>query len=114
MNAKLLVLTALFTMSAISAQASSFDQRMQMSVTTIGPISLMTERGESWSRFSFVGLDSKIIQQAQDDAAYFVATNGDVRGVRLSQALELIRKSNPALEASDLALANKILAATAQ
>jgi uncharacterized protein (TIGR02448 family) len=114
MNAKLIALAAVLTMSAVSAQASSFDQRMQQSVTTIGPISLMTERGESWSRFSFIGLDSKIIQEAQDDAAYFVATNGDVRGARLSQALELIRKSNPTLEASDLALASKILAATAQ
>ena len=110
MNTKALVLAALM-MSGVSAHAFSFDQRYQQSVTTIGPISIMTERGESWSRFSFVGLDSKIIRDSQDDAAYFVATNGEVRGARFVQALDVIRKHNPALAASDLDLANRIIEA---
>lgn len=111
MYTKVLIVVAALTLSGVFAQAFSFDQRLQQSVTTIGPISLMTERGESWSRFSFIGLDSKIIQESQDDAAYFVGTEGRVRGARLAQALEVIRKNNPALETSDLSLAYRILSA---
>lgn len=114
MNAKLIILAASLTLTGLFANASSFDQRMGQSVFTIGPISLMTERGQSWSRFSFIGLDSKIIMESKDDAIYFVASDGKVRGAHLGQALELIRKVNPALEISDLALAEKIIEATAQ
>lgn len=114
MNAKLLVLTAVLTFTGVFANASSFDSRYDMSVTTVGPISLVSQRGETWSRISFVGVDSKIIVESKDDAMYFIATNGKIRGAMLSQALELIRRTNPALEISDLALAEKIVEATAQ
>jgi uncharacterized protein (TIGR02448 family) len=51
----------------------------------------------------------KIILAAQDDAANLIASNGQIRGVALQKALELIRSVNPKLEASDLQLAEGIL-----
>ncbi|UYL08623.1 DUF2388 domain-containing protein [Bdellovibrio sp. SKB1291214] len=52
----------------------------------------------------------KMIVEAKDDAAVFVATQGQVRGVYLQRALDHIRKSNPRLIASDLQLAERIIA----
>jgi uncharacterized protein (TIGR02448 family) len=51
----------------------------------------------------------KIILDAREDAAVFVATEGHVRGVHLQNALEYIRKNNPRLFATDLQLAERII-----
>ncbi|MBB3103247.1 DUF2388 domain-containing protein [Azomonas macrocytogenes] len=54
--------------------------------------------------------DDKIVQEAHDDAARFVASNGEQRGVRLEAALAHIRTKAPHLaEASDLQLAQAIM-----
>ncbi|MBO9666407.1 MAG: DUF2388 domain-containing protein [Bdellovibrio sp.] len=53
--------------------------------------------------------DYKIIIAAQDDAANMVASNGQIRGQALLQAFEVIRAKNPALEASDMQLAEVVL-----
>ena len=67
--------------------------------------------------FAFSGLASassfvadKVLLQAQDDAASFVASGGSIRGVRLEAALAHIRQQQPALNASDMQLAEAILA----
>ena len=50
------------------------------------------------------------IVQAQDDAAYFVATEGEVKGAQLDEALSYLRQTNPELNnASDLEIAAAIL-----
>lgn len=55
--------------------------------------------------------DDKVILAAREDAASFVATDGQVRGVRLEAALRLLRERRAdARTASDLQLAQAILA----
>lgn len=54
--------------------------------------------------------DDKLVLDAKDDAARFVASNGEARGAQLEAALQHIRTQAPALQASDLELAGAILA----
>lgn len=54
--------------------------------------------------------DDKVVLEAREDAASFVGSDGDVRGVRLEAALMHIRSELPELEASDMQLAAAILA----
>ncbi|MGN6112477.1 MAG: DUF2388 domain-containing protein [Luteimonas sp.] len=55
--------------------------------------------------------DEKIVLQARDDAACFVASDGAIRGAMLEAALAALREHQPALrEHSDRALAQAILA----
>lgn len=55
--------------------------------------------------------DSKVVREAHDDAASFVASEGDIRGANLEAAITTIRSRVPEAEnASDLTLAQAILA----
>ncbi|ERI52668.1 hypothetical protein N878_04770 [Pseudomonas sp. EGD-AK9] len=55
--------------------------------------------------------DMKLVVQARDDAASFVASAGEIRGAQLEAALLAIRTQLPqARSASDLQLAEAILA----
>src|SRR5471032_607232 len=55
--------------------------------------------------------DSKIVREAHDDAASFVASDGDIRGAHLEAALNTLRTRVPeARDASDQVLAEAILA----
>jgi uncharacterized protein (TIGR02448 family) len=54
--------------------------------------------------------DRKLIVAAQDDAGSFVATEGGIRGPFLEAAMEQVRTDNPGLKATDMELANAILA----
>ena len=54
--------------------------------------------------------DEKVVRAAKDDAASFVATQGQIRGAHLEAALLHIRGQQPQLQASDLDLAEAILA----
>jgi uncharacterized protein (TIGR02448 family) len=66
--------------------------------------------GSSASSGSTSG-DDKIVLQARDDAACFVASDGAIRGAMLEAALVALRERDPALrDRSDLALAQAILA----
>lgn len=66
--------------------------------------------GSSASSGSTSGND-KVVLQARDDAASFVASEGRIRGVRLEAALHHLREHDPAARnASDLQLAQAILA----
>ena len=53
--------------------------------------------------------DDKIVLAARDDAASFVASQGEIRGARLEAALQHIRQQAPQLQADDLQLAQAIL-----
>ena len=66
--------------------------------------------GSSASSGSSSGND-KVVVQAREDAASFVATDGRIRGVQLEAALRHLRASSEAARAaSDLQLAQAILA----
>ncbi|HAI45081.1 hypothetical protein D3C87_399920 [compost metagenome] len=55
--------------------------------------------------------DDKIVLDAREDAAAFVASDGAIRGARLEAALLHLREHDAAQrEASDLALARTLLA----
>ncbi len=55
--------------------------------------------------------DSKVVREAHDDAASFVATRGDIRGAQLEAAFDTLRQRVPeARDASDQVLAEAILA----
>ncbi|KQO02687.1 MULTISPECIES: DUF2388 domain-containing protein [Stenotrophomonas] len=55
--------------------------------------------------------DDKVVLDARDDAAAFVASEGAIRGAWLEAALLHLRERDAAArEASDMALARKILA----
>lgn len=55
--------------------------------------------------------DSKVIREAHDDAASFVASEGEIRGAHLEAALNTLRTRVPeARDASDQVLAEAILA----
>jgi uncharacterized protein (TIGR02448 family) len=55
--------------------------------------------------------DDKVVLQARDDAASFVASDGRIRGAQLEAALRHLRERHAAAQrASDLQLAQAILA----
>ena len=55
--------------------------------------------------------DMKVVVEAREDAASFVASAGEIRGAQLEAALQTIRQQLPqAQAASDLQLAEAILA----
>ena len=57
--------------------------------------------------------DHKLIVAAQDDAGSFVASDGGIRGPYLEAAMQKVRADNPGLQATDMELANAILAKNA-
>jgi uncharacterized protein (TIGR02448 family) len=66
--------------------------------------------GSSASSGSSSG-DDKVVLQARDDAAGFVASDGRIRGAMLEAALRHLReRSEAARQASDMQLAQAILA----
>jgi uncharacterized protein (TIGR02448 family) len=65
--------------------------------------------GYATSQVTTGPFDSKLVRQARDDAAVFVATDGQVEGVRLRAALDHLRRALPAQTHDDLELARAIL-----
>jgi uncharacterized protein (TIGR02448 family) len=101
---KLLVLSFII-FGSISAHATddSYNPFVGTTMTLVTPF---------FSTLLTMGKTSKIIQEAQDDAQIFVASQGRIRGAYLDHALAEIRKNYPALQASDIDLASQILAGT--
>jgi uncharacterized protein (TIGR02448 family) len=54
--------------------------------------------------------DDKVVREAKDDAASFVASQGDIRGAHLEAAFQRIRGKLPELQVNDMQLAQAILA----
>ncbi len=61
------------------------------------------------SKVTSAPFDQKLIRAAQDDAAVFIASDGQTRGAQLESALRYLRQNTPKLSASDLELAQIIL-----
>jgi uncharacterized protein (TIGR02448 family) len=62
------------------------------------------------SKITTAPFERKLLLAAQDDAAAFVASDGQLRAARLETALLYLRDSRPGLQASDIELAQAILA----
>ena len=54
--------------------------------------------------------DEKVVRAARDDAASFIASQGQIHGAHLQAAITLIRSKQPQLQLSDRQLAEAILA----
>ncbi|MFJ7313821.1 DUF2388 domain-containing protein [Pseudomonas sp. NPDC098747] len=88
---------------AANASATSFI------VTTDSIVGALKASSDATSDVTSSFRDDKIVLAARDDAASFVATHGDIRGVKLESALDHIRQQAPQLEATDAQLAQAIL-----
>jgi uncharacterized protein (TIGR02448 family) len=78
--------------------------------TSAGSSAGASSAGSSASSNSSSGND-KLVREAREDAAGFVASDGRVRSVRLEAALRVMRENEAdARQASDLELARAILA----
>ena len=101
MRFKLAVATvALLSLPVGSAMADTFWRNVLTSGATTGS-SYLTSR------------DHKLVIAAQDDASSFVASDGGIRGPYLEAAMQKVRADNPGLQATDMELANAILAKNA-
>lgn len=90
----------ILALAATPAAASSF----------AGSSAGSSAAGSSASSGSSSG-DDKVVRQARDDAASFVASDGVIRGAMLEAALHHLRERDPELRLrSDLQLAQAILA----
>lgn len=62
------------------------------------------------SKLTSTPFENKLLRSARDDAAGFVASDGELRGARLEAALQWLRQRQPELAANDRELAEAILA----
>lgn len=92
-----LAVAALLSLPVGSAMADTFWRNVISSGATTGS-TYLTSR------------DHKLVMAAQDDAGSFVASQGSIRGPFLESALKQVRAEHPGLQASDMDLANAILA----
>ncbi|MDG9885242.1 DUF2388 domain-containing protein [Pseudomonas putida CSV86] len=94
------LLLALFgSTTAFSTTAEAFD--MTTAASVIG--------GYATSQVTSAPFDRKWVQAARDDAAAYVASDGQLRGARLESVIGRLRRENPDLHAGDLELAQAIL-----
>ena len=80
-------------------QAQAFDTTTQS----------LIKSGYATTQVTTGPFDNKLILAAQDDAAAFIASDGQLRGAQLEAALMYLRQAQPKLHASDLELAQAIL-----
>ncbi|PQP04703.1 MULTISPECIES: DUF2388 domain-containing protein [Pseudomonas] len=102
MRLKLAVAT--FAVLSLSVGSAMADDGFWRSILTSGATT-----GSSY----LTSRDHKLIVAAQDDAGSFVASDGAIRGPYLEAAMQKVRAENPGLQATDMELANAILAKNA-
>jgi uncharacterized protein (TIGR02448 family) len=103
-------MTRIFATCTLLALSSALAVAPAFAGSFAGTSAGATSAGTSGTSASTAG-DDKVVLQARDDAAGFVASDGRIRGARLEAALRLLRERDPAArEASDLQLAQAILA----
>ncbi|KQN54183.1 holliday junction resolvasome, helicase subunit [Pseudomonas sp. Leaf48] len=99
---RLLSAAALLAVAA-NSHATSFV------VTTDAVVNALKATSDATSNVTSSFKDDKIVLAARDDAASYVASEGDIRGVKLESAFEHIRQQAPQLNATDAQLAQAIL-----
>ena len=96
---KHLLMTPVFLAACYAGSARAFDLTTQGLVAT----------GYATSMVTSAPFDRKLLLAARDDAASFIASDGQLRGAQLESALVYLRRAQPKLHASDLELAQAIL-----
>ena len=105
MRTPLIAVTAGLCLLAGVAQAQTVVQTSNIIVNAFGRTIDFTSDTTTSIR------DSKVMIQAKDDAASYVATGGDIHGSQLDAAFDTLRARVPeARDASDQVLAEAILA----
>ncbi|WP_032828687.1 DUF2388 domain-containing protein [Pseudomonas sp. GM60] len=94
-----LLITPVLMAASWAGQAHAFDLTTQGVVAT----------GYATSMVTSAPFDRKLLLAARDDAASFIASDGQLRGAQLESALIYLRQTQPKLHASDLELAHAIL-----
>jgi uncharacterized protein (TIGR02448 family) len=94
-----LLITPVFMAACWAGSAYAVDLTTQGLVAT----------GYATSMVTSAPFDRKLLLAARDDAASFIASDGQLRGARLESALVYLRRAQPKLHASDLELAQAIL-----
>ncbi|MEJ5061654.1 MULTISPECIES: DUF2388 domain-containing protein [unclassified Pseudomonas] len=97
-----LLTTSMILAASYCGQVQAFDA---FNLSTQGTVA----SGYATSMVTSAPFDHKLLLAAQDDAAAFIATDGQLRGARLESALNYLRRTQPKLHASDLELAQAIL-----
>lgn len=97
-----LLFTPLLIATCWSSAAQAFDA---FNLSTQG----IVMSGYATSMVTSAPFDNKLLIAAQDDAAAFIASDGQLRGAQLESALIYLRRTQPKLHASDLELAQAIL-----
>jgi uncharacterized protein (TIGR02448 family) len=92
-------ITSLFITACWISPAHALDLSTQNLVVTTYATSKVTS----------APFDHKLLLAAHDDAAAFIASDGQLRGAQLESALVYLRQTQPKLHASDLELAQAIL-----
>ncbi|MDF0733561.1 DUF2388 domain-containing protein [Pseudomonas entomophila] len=92
-------LLPLFFVAAAAGNAHAMDATTQGLVIS----------GYVTSQVTVAPFDRKLIVQARDDAAAFIASDGQIRGARLQAALLSLRQASPGQSVGDLELAEAIL-----
>ncbi|MBD1552983.1 DUF2388 domain-containing protein [Pseudomonas typographi] len=106
MNAAQIAAGALLISLCCGASASSFIVTTDAVVRAVNASTNATSDATSSLR------DHKIVRQAREDAASFVASAGAIRGARLESALAFLHQQQPLQHATDSELAQAILVAT--
>ena len=104
---------ALFTLTAILAASSAqaLSVGMGPDFTSFGPITIEDGVSKTMSvPLSRKDMFKEVIVAAKEDASAFVATGGELRGADLERAFQVVREFNPHSQASDLEIAQAILA----
>ncbi|MGA3798747.1 DUF2388 domain-containing protein [Pseudomonas fluorescens] len=97
-----LLITPVMITAACSGSAHAYDA---FNLSTQGIVA----SGYATSMVTSAPFDHKLLLAAQDDAAAFIASDGQLRGARLEPALRYLRRTQAKLHASDLELAQAIL-----
>lgn len=97
-----LLISTVFFAAIHSGSAHAFDA---FNLSTQGAVA----SGYATSMVTSAPFDHKLLLAAQDDAAAFIASDGQLRGVQLESALNYLRRTQPKLHASDRELAQAIL-----
>ncbi|MNL23114.1 hypothetical protein D3C87_1444830 [compost metagenome] len=116
---KKLMLVSLMILGSFSAHANE-DSSMVVGIVIGAPtyaaggatmaVAGATILGPYLTTLDISGEGFKILVEAQEDAAAFVASNGDTVGARLVQAMQLLREKTKGMTSTDMQLAESILA----
>jgi len=97
-----LIVTSAFLAANCTGSAHAFDA---FNLSTQGTVAT----GYATTLVTAAPFDHKLLIAARDDAAAFIASDGQLRGAQLESARRYLRQTQPKLHVSELELAQAIL-----